>query len=132
MLVAASQYTKAETFLNTCSNEEIKLTAEMYEIAPKHKKETLVNVPMTQAQLAQKMIEAEEARIMQERGTAFHTLSEWGKERFTSMDLTELRIHAKYAKVDTTYKTFRLRTIAKTRQQLIQALLYETNYSECF
>ena len=128
----ATQYDKAEAFLNTCDRTELEMTAQMFGLSLASKRTALVNVPRTKQQLIDALIEREERRIAQERNVEFFTMSAWGRERYQDKSLQELRIEAKYKQVSLTFKAYRERTLPKKSQQLIEEILYETNYAEAW
>lgn len=130
--IATNKYDRAEAFLKTCDRYELEMTAEMFGVSLTHKKPTLVNAPKDKQQLINALIAREEARIAAERGVEFFTISQWGRDRYQGKSLQELRIEAKYKQVDLTYKAYRERTVTKTKQQLIDSILYETNYSDAW
>ena len=130
---ALNKYDRAEAFLKTCTNEELSMTLSvLFGFEPKIKKTSLVSVPLTKSELAEALIRDEEATRAKERGDSFFILSQWGRDSYARMSLVELKVRARYRGVSITKKVYRDRVTTMTKQEMIDYLLYETDYADAW
>ena len=129
-----TNYDRAEAFLDACTMEELQATADMMGLSTQHIKPCIVSVAKDKSRLCSDVIRYEEDAIAKRRNELYFIMTDMGKAIYFSMSMVELRAHIKYStpEVSLYYKTYRDRTVDKTRQNLIEELLYETDYPTFF
>ena len=119
-----NKYEKAEEFLKGHTIEQMRETVEMFGGKTTRRRETLTQVPKTKPQLIDDLIEKYESINGQ--------LSEWGKEEYSKKTLTTLKIEAKKEGVNLYCKTYRMRDVEMSRPELVELLIFETNFADSF
>lgn len=126
--LTSDEWEKVETFLKAHTVSELQSILQLTFNKPiKRKKTLLVSVPKPMALLQQDYIDLESEKV---RARSSHALglSDWGQERIKSLSFAELRNEASIVGVPLKHKRYVERTTYLKKAELLNELLYETDY----
>ena len=127
-----SAYDKAEAYLNTLTTSEVADLMTCYSLSQTAKRERLVTVPMTKADLVVKCQELEAQQLQQRYGQRFFALNDYAKESIAAKSVTELKVILKYAGIPATKKDWKRRTVQLSKAEMIGEILMTTDFCNGF
>lgn len=122
--IRTAQYQKCEKFMKKCTVAELQSVMWAYSLSHKITRQVLVTVQCNKAQLKQ--------RILTHKRHSNQVCTPAEERNLKTATAKQLQAWCKRLNISTTTKQYRKRTVNMRRRELVDAILYYTDYAMGF